>query len=539
MKTSTRRILSGLTAAALTAALSVPAMAADGYEIHLHSGENGDSIKEIVSSQDYNKRIPSLNMTFMEALARYQVLEKEYEATSDAAEKLKIEKEMVQIETALKESYPGMSFGSFEDSSKETAPSVREYIDYFEQDGMNLMWATMEGGAPENPSLPAEKANEYLRKLKELEGAAVGASPAEKEQIKKVLLSFRDTAAEYQNSEAVVTAVNTTLSRLSLSGQPTEPVAAVSFTDVPAGAWYAQDVADAQQLGIIQGKGNNLFDPNGTLTAAQAITLAAKTRAYYNHETIPVAEGGSWYSGAVAYAKAQGILTGNEFRSYDANATRSEMAYLFARALPDREYEPLNNITELPDVSAGTEYRTEIFKLYNAGIVTGSDQYGTYNAGSSITRAEAAAIINRVAVKSKRKAFTPAPLPEYQTWNEGERHRKPKVGDIVIKADGTKVVLKEGISGILGAGQGVDIYTGTVLANGVVVKEGDLSWFDGRAFFKDSITGEMHTATQWNKMKGDLYPHGLKGEYDGEIYNTWFEYDSSDGLWYWIGPAVQ
>lgn len=311
------------------------------------------------------------------------------------------------------------------------------------------------------------------------------------------------------------------------------------FQDVSASDWYDAAVKACYELDLMKGNSATTFAPKGNVTLAQAITMAARVHKIYHEGTGDFeSAGASWYQAYVDYALEQGIIKSGDFADYDANATRSEMAYLFARALPDREYEPLNSITELPDVSAGTQYRTEIFKLYNAGIVTGSDQYGTYNAGSSITRAEAAAIINRVAVKSERKTFTPAPLPEYQTWNEGERHREPKVGDTVIKADGTKVVLKEGISGILGAGQGVDIYTGTVV-NGITAKEGMLSWFDGRAFFKDSITGEMHTATQWNKMKGDLYPHGLQGKYNGEVHNTWFEYDSSDGLWYWIGPSVQ
>lgn len=145
--------------------------------------------------------------------------------------------------------------------------------------------------------------------------------------------------------------------------------AATPFTDVSDTAWYAQDVAAVQELGIIQGKGNGLFDPDGTLTVAQAITLAAKTREYHNQETMPVVEGGSWYSGAAAYAKAQGIISGSEFSNYDANATRGEMAYLFARALPETEYKAINSITKLPDVNSSTKYSTEIFKLYCSGIV--------------------------------------------------------------------------------------------------------------------------------------------------------------------------
>ena len=85
-------------------------------------------------------------------------------------------------------------------------------------------------------------------------------------------------------------------------------------------------------MGIIAGKGNNLFDPNGSLTLAEAITLAVKTNAKYKNDELPVNSGGKWYEGAVAYAKENEVITGLEFSNYEVKATRAEMAYLFAHA---------------------------------------------------------------------------------------------------------------------------------------------------------------------------------------------------------------
>ena len=185
----------------------------------------------------------------------------------------------------------------------------------------------------------------------------------------------------------------------------TPPVTPNGFTDVPSNAWYAQDIIDVQELGIIQGKGNGLFDPEGTLTISQAITLAAKTRAHFNGDTVPTVSGGTWYDGAVAYAKEQGIISGLEFANYDKAATRAEMAFLFAHALPDSEYKPINNVTELPDVNDNTKYSEEILKLYNAGILSGSDKYGTFETNNQITRAQATAILNRLVNADNRKVL--------------------------------------------------------------------------------------------------------------------------------------
>ena len=47
-----------------------------------------------------------------------------------------------------------------------------------------------------------------------------------------------------------------------------------------------------------------------------------------------------------------------------------------------------------------------VFALYNAGILTGSDKYGTFNPSSNIKRSEVAMIVTRVAIPSARSVFT-------------------------------------------------------------------------------------------------------------------------------------
>lgn len=81
--------------------------------------------------------------------------------------------------------------------------------------------------------------------------------------------------------------------------------AAVSgFSDVASGAYYSKAINWATANGIAYGKGNNLFDPDGTVTRAEAVTFLQR----YLHG----ADGSSskftdvpstaYYSGAVGWA---------------------------------------------------------------------------------------------------------------------------------------------------------------------------------------------------------------------------------------------
>lgn len=59
------------------------------------------------------------------------------------------------------------------------------------------------------------------------------------------------------------------------------PAAASSpFPDVPAGAWYAQDVADLQQFGIVHGDENGLFHPDKPATKAEVARMVRLTIRY-------------------------------------------------------------------------------------------------------------------------------------------------------------------------------------------------------------------------------------------------------------------
>ncbi|BDF72326.1 hypothetical protein CE91St41_33080 [Oscillospiraceae bacterium] len=176
------------------------------------------------------------------------------------------------------------------------------------------------------------------------------------------------------------------------------------FPDVDASAWYAADVRKAYELGIINGKAGGYFDPTGNITLAEAITMAAKVAAIYNGDAF-VPGGSPWYENAVRYAVQEGITYDGEYLDYSMTATRADLAGLLSFTLPAREFARINRVAWIPDVTFQTHYANYIYQMYNAGVLTGNAA-GSFQPDSPITRAEAAAIINRVAVPSSRKSFS-------------------------------------------------------------------------------------------------------------------------------------
>ncbi len=177
-----------------------------------------------------------------------------------------------------------------------------------------------------------------------------------------------------------------------------------NFADVLSTEWYAKEVASAYELGIIGGKSATVFDPAGGMTVAEAITMAARTRNAYGSADydFSVKDGEEWFAPYVNYAVANGIIGADTFTDYNKPITRGEMALVFANVLPSSEYTYINSVTAIPDVPVSSPYYNSVYKLYNAGIAMGGDAAGTFRPDTGIIRAEAAAIINRVALKENR-----------------------------------------------------------------------------------------------------------------------------------------
>lgn len=212
------------------------------------------------------------------------------------------------------------------------------------------------------------------------------------------------------------------------------------FTDVAENAWYASSVKDVYELGLMSGTGTNTFSPNGMFTVAEALTVAGRMYNIYNggNGTIPGTTG-DWQKDALNYCVGNGIVQKGRFDNYYRNATRAEMAEIMASALPDSAWNAINSVTKLPDVSSSTEGHQAIFKLYNAGVFGGSDDYGSFQPYASITRAEVAAIVARCADPGQRLTLNLKPLSDQRVEFNYDGNSKMSNGRIRFRDSETKL----------------------------------------------------------------------------------------------------
>lgn len=187
------------------------------------------------------------------------------------------------------------------------------------------------------------------------------------------------------------------------------PVAVYSdgqFADVAPESWFQPSVERAYELGLVSGEEAGLFNGQGQVTVVQAIVMAARLHKIYYTGSGQFDPAEPWYQPYVDYAREAGILT--QEPELFAAATRAQFVDLLARALPGESLAPINEIGDnaIPDVKADTPCAGSIYTLYRAGVVTGDFPRGAFRPQSGISRAEAAAILARMADESLRQSFT-------------------------------------------------------------------------------------------------------------------------------------
>ena len=197
------------------------------------------------------------------------------------------------------------------------------------------------------------------------------------------------------------------------------------FADVASSAWYYGNVADAYELGLIDGTSESSFDPDGTLTIAQTIKLTAVchqllTKGAVDDETFDATGAANWYDPYVTYAAQRDIVT-EVYEDYNAPATRGMVAVLFSRTLAATgvTQEEINAATfgDLKDVPDSAWYATSAYRMYRWGILAG-DENGNINPERTISRSEMSAVVTRVinpAVRVRVNAGTATQIGENTT----------------------------------------------------------------------------------------------------------------------------
>ena len=179
------------------------------------------------------------------------------------------------------------------------------------------------------------------------------------------------------------------------------------FLDVYKSSWYYSSVKRAWENGLISGMTATRYDPDGTLSVAQAIKLAAALYQLNTEGRVRLTNGAPhWYDPYVQYAVEKELLDDGYLRytekQMQAPVQRQEFVHIFYRAVNDLTSSNVIADGDIPDVSASGLYADEIYTFYRAGILTGSDSAGTFYPKSSIRRSEVAAILIRLFDPSAR-----------------------------------------------------------------------------------------------------------------------------------------
>ena len=94
------------------------------------------------------------------------------------------------------------------------------------------------------------------------------------------------------------------------------PIAAAAFSDLEGYEWAEEAITALCKKGVVKGIGGGAFGPGLTLTRAQLVTMLWRAAGEQHVETDRLApafedvKDGEWYSDAVAWAEANGVVKG-------------------------------------------------------------------------------------------------------------------------------------------------------------------------------------------------------------------------------------
>lgn len=185
---------------------------------------------------------------------------------------------------------------------------------------------------------------------------------------------------------------------------------ALPFVDVNAADWFCEAVRYVYARGMMGGTGANTFSPGGTTTRAMIVTilhrLEGTPEAGAGTAFTDVA-GGAYYAQSVAWASANGIVTGYGDGSFrpQAEITREQMAAILFRYAQSKGADVTQRagLEAFPDAASVSSYAVDAMSwAVSAGLISGMD--GQLVPGGSATRAQAATILMRFCTNVLGKA---------------------------------------------------------------------------------------------------------------------------------------
>lgn len=112
----------------------------------------------------------------------------------------------------------------------------------------------------------------------------------------------------------------------------------IAFSDIASVRWADKAITVSAAKGIISGRGDGKYDPQGHVTKAEFATMLVKTFGLENEDAIERfsdVKPGDWFHPYVAAVVQNGLINGRSALTFDPNKeiTRAEMATMAANAL--------------------------------------------------------------------------------------------------------------------------------------------------------------------------------------------------------------
>lgn len=181
----------------------------------------------------------------------------------------------------------------------------------------------------------------------------------------------------------------------------TETPSGTKFNDVSANDWFASAVDYVTGKGMMNGTADNTFSPKAHTTRGMVVTVLYRLENQPSTSAASFTDvaSGAYYANAVAWANANGIVSGYGSGKFGPNdkVTREQLAAILYRYAQYKKYDvsgakSLDGYTDAQSVSS---YAVPALQWANAaGIVTGKSGSKLDPKGNA-TRAEVAAMLMR------------------------------------------------------------------------------------------------------------------------------------------------
>ena len=220
----------------------------------------------------------------------------------------------------------------------------------------------------------------------------------------RTLVAGTDYTLSYKDNVGPGTATVTVTGKGNFTGSKSVSfaIAARTFPDVPADAWFANVVSRAAGLGLISGYADGRFGPNDRITRGQVAVvlwnMAGRRAAGSGARDFPDVKATDYFYGAVRWASSTGVVSGyadGRFGPND-NVTREQLAAMlanYAKRVSGREVSgSASDFASMADGQSVSSWAVPaVGWCFRNRILSGSN--GKVNPQGNATRAEASKMV--------------------------------------------------------------------------------------------------------------------------------------------------